>query len=77
MHGLALGLHHGLRDDADVIEHWVTLTHAGDGPALEPLRAGAAVWTLPPRDRRRLSQVHGTGADESRLVRSELTTARS
>lgn len=73
VHGLALGLHHGLRDDADVIEHWVTPTHAGDGPALEPLRAGAAVWTLPPRDRRRLSQVHGTGADESRLVRSELT----
>ncbi|SDM96164.1 alpha-galactosidase [Streptomyces wuyuanensis] len=73
VHGLLLGLHYRMRDDADVIERWVTVTRTGDGPAPELLRADAAVFTLPPRDRRRLSQLHGRWAAESRLVRSELT----
>ncbi|MEU3300036.1 alpha-galactosidase [Streptomyces sp. NPDC006678] len=73
VHGLALTLHYRMRDDSDVIERWVTVTHAGEGPALELLRADAAVWTLPPRERRRLSQLHGRWAAESRLVRTELT----
>ncbi|MFG2755931.1 alpha-galactosidase [Streptomyces wuyuanensis] len=73
VHGLLLGLHYRMRDDADVIERWVTATRTGDGPAPELLRADAAVFTLPPRDRRRLSQLHGRWAAESRLVRSELT----
>ncbi|MGW1885054.1 alpha-galactosidase [Streptomyces sp. NPDC001970] len=73
LHGLALTLHYRMRDDSDVIERWVTVAHAGQGAALELLRADAAVWTLPGRDRRRLSQLHGRWAAESLLVRSELT----
>ncbi|MFI1469006.1 alpha-galactosidase [Streptomyces wuyuanensis] len=73
VHGLLLGLHYRMRDDADVIERWAAVTRTGDGPAPELLRADAAVFTLPPRDRRRLSQLHGRWAAESRLVRSELT----
>ncbi|MGW2559224.1 alpha-galactosidase [Streptomyces sp. NPDC001514] len=73
LHGLALTLHYRMRDDSDVIERWVTVAHVGEGPALELLRADAAVWTLPRRDRRRLSQLHGRWAAESLLVRSELT----
>ena len=65
-------LHYRMRDDADVIERWVTLAHAGAG-RLELLRADSAAWTLPPRDAWRLSQLHGRWAAESRLVRPELT----
>ncbi|MFC5799956.1 alpha-galactosidase [Streptomyces formicae] len=72
-HGLALTLHYRMRDDSDVVERWATVQHTGDDPALELLRADAAVWTLPWRDRRRLSQLHGRWAAETRLVRSELT----
>ncbi|MFF3246691.1 alpha-galactosidase [Streptomyces sp. NPDC002870] len=77
VHGLGLTLHHRMRDDADVIERWVTVArevaHEGDGPDLELLRADAAAWTLPPREGWRLSQLHGRWAAESLLVRSELT----
>ncbi|WP_406730496.1 alpha-galactosidase [Streptomyces sp. NBC_01794] len=73
VHGLGLTLHHRMRDDTDVIERWVTLTHEGEGPDLELLRADAATWTLPQRDSWRLSQLHGRWAAESLLVRSELT----
>ncbi|MBT2393359.1 alpha-galactosidase [Streptomyces sp. ISL-1] len=73
VHGLGLTLHHRVRDDADIIERWVTLAHEGDGPDLELLRADAAAWTLPQRERWRLSQLHGRWAAESLLVRSELT----
>ncbi|MEU2109524.1 glycoside hydrolase family 36 N-terminal domain-containing protein [Streptomyces sp. NPDC019507] len=72
VHGLALGLHHGLRDAADVIEHWVTLTHAGTGPRWS--RCGPA---RPSGHSRRptaaVSHRYGTWADESRFVRSEPT----
>ncbi|MFF4234081.1 alpha-galactosidase [Streptomyces sp. NPDC001820] len=73
VHGLGLTLHHRMRDDADIIERWVTVAHDGDGPDLELLRADAAAWTLPQRERWRLSQLHGRWAAESLLVRSELT----
>ncbi|MFC4612868.1 alpha-galactosidase [Streptomyces maoxianensis] len=73
VHGLGLTLHHRMRDDADIIERWVTVAHEGDGPDLELLRADAAAWTLPQRERWRLSQLHGRWAAESLLVRSELT----
>ncbi len=73
VHGLGLTLHHRMRDDADVIERWVTVAHEGEGPDLEILRADAATWTLPQRDAWRLSQLHGRWAAESLLVRSELT----
>ncbi|MFI9588208.1 alpha-galactosidase [Streptomyces sp. NPDC052236] len=73
VHGLGLTLHHRMRDDADVIERWITVAHEGEGPALELLRADAAAWTLPQRDSWRLSQLHGRWAAESLLVRSELT----
>ncbi|MGP9017279.1 alpha-galactosidase [Streptomyces sp. BR1] len=75
VHRLGLTLSYRMRDDSDVIERWATVAHegaAGD-PDLELLRADAAVWTLPPRDGRRVSQLHGRWAAESRLVRSELT----
>lgn len=73
LHGLGLTLHHRMRGDADVIERWVTVTHEGEGPDLELLRADAATWTLPQRGHWRLSQLHGRWAAESLLVRSELT----
>ncbi|WP_406276383.1 alpha-galactosidase [Streptomyces sp. NBC_00191] len=73
VHGLGLTLHHRMRDDTDVIERWVTVAHEGEGPDLELLRADAAAWTLPQRDRWRLSQLHGRWAAESLLVQSELT----
>ncbi|MEE1741541.1 alpha-galactosidase [Streptomyces sp. BE147] len=74
VHRLALTLHYRMRDDSDVIERWTTVAHAGpDGPPLELLRADAATWTLPAREHWRLSQLHGTWAAESRLVRSDLT----
>ncbi|MEU9207185.1 alpha-galactosidase [Streptomyces sp. NPDC048415] len=67
--GLGITLHYRTR--GDVIERWVTL--AGEGPALELLRADSATWTLPERDGWRLSQLHGRWAAESRLARSPLT----
>ncbi|MFK4226595.1 alpha-galactosidase [Streptomyces sp. NPDC019890] len=73
VHRLGLTLHHRMRDDSDVVERWVSVTHTGEGPGLELLRADAAVWTLPQRERWRLSQLHGRWAAESLLVRSELT----
>ncbi|MFI1886360.1 alpha-galactosidase [Streptomyces jumonjinensis] len=73
LHALGLTLHYRMRDDADVVERWVTVAHEGHGPELEILRADAAVWTLPRRDSWRLGQLHGRWAAESRLVRAELT----
>ncbi|GAA4892237.1 alpha-galactosidase [Streptomyces coeruleoprunus] len=72
---LDLTLHYRMRDDADVVERWITAAHRGpdDAPAVELLRADAATWTLPRRDAWRLSQLHGRWAAESRLVRAPLT----
>ncbi|MET7697320.1 alpha-galactosidase [Streptomyces sp. NPDC005485] len=67
--GLGITLHYRTR--GDVVERWVTLEN--EGPAVELLRADSATWTLPERDGRRLSQLHGRWAAESRLVRSPLT----
>ncbi|MFF2851091.1 alpha-galactosidase [Streptomyces sp. NPDC058001] len=71
--GLLLTLRYGMR--GDVVERSAVLAHEGpaDAPALEVLRADSATWTLPRRDRWRLSQLHGRWAAESRLTRSELT----
>ncbi|GAA0599627.1 alpha-galactosidase [Streptomyces crystallinus] len=75
VHRLGLTLHYRMRDDSDVVERWATVAHEGapGDPDLELLRADAAVWTLPPREGWRLSQLHGRWAAESRLVRSPLT----
>ncbi|ANW17217.1 alpha-galactosidase [Streptomyces clavuligerus] len=72
VHGLGLVLHYRLREGFDVVERHVTLTHEGDGPALELLRADSAAWTLPGRDSWRLSKLHGRWAAESRLERTPL-----
>ena len=73
VHRLAITLHYRMRDDSDVIERWTTLTHTGpDGPPVEVLRADAAAWTLPARDRWRLSRLHGRWAAETQLERTEL-----
>ncbi|MBT2530353.1 alpha-galactosidase [Streptomyces sp. ISL-99] len=74
VHHLGLTLHYRMREDSDVVERWATVAHEGpaDAPALELLRADAAAWTLPRRERWRLSQLHGRWAAESRLVRSDL-----
>ncbi|MGC4951032.1 alpha-galactosidase [Streptomyces sp. DT224] len=73
VHRLAITLHYRMRDDSDVIERWTTLTHTGpDGPPLELLRADAAAWAPPARDRWRLSRLHGRWAAETRLERTEL-----
>ncbi|WNM31617.1 alpha-galactosidase [Streptomyces sp. Li-HN-5-11] len=68
--GLTVTLHYRMR--GDVVERWVTLHNRGPAP-LEVLRADSATWTLPDREGRRLSQLHGRWAAESRLVRSGLT----
>jgi alpha-galactosidase len=68
--GLAVTLHYRMR--GDVVERWVTLRNRGPEP-LEVLRADSATWTLPDGEGRRLSQLHGRWAAESRLVRSGLT----
>lgn len=73
LHRLAVTLHYRVRADSDVVERWTTLDHRGEGPPLDVLRADAAAWTLPRRDRWRLSQLHGRWAAETRLVRAELT----
>ncbi|MGW1025752.1 alpha-galactosidase [Streptomyces sp. NPDC002577] len=73
VHHLQLTLRYRMR--GDVVERDAILIHQGpaDAPALEVLRADSATWTLPVRDRWRLSQLHGRWAAESQLVRSELT----
>ncbi|MEU2560491.1 alpha-galactosidase [Streptomyces longispororuber] len=72
LHHLEVLLVHRLR--GDVVERYAVLTHQGPAgsPELELLRADSATWTLPRRERWRLSQLHGRWAAESRLVRSEL-----
>ncbi|MFE5124909.1 alpha-galactosidase [Streptomyces sp. NPDC056669] len=75
LHHLDITLHYRMLDDGDVIERWTTLTHtgiAGQEP-VELLRADSAAWSLPARDRWRLSHLHGRWAAESRLARTELT----
>ncbi|MFD5785549.1 alpha-galactosidase [Streptomyces sp. NPDC127037] len=73
VHRLAITLHYRMRDDSDVIERWTTLAHSGpDGPPVEVLRADAAAWALPARDRWRLSRLHGRWAAETQLERTEL-----
>ncbi|MDG4859782.1 alpha-galactosidase [Streptomyces sp. T-3] len=57
----------------DVLERSAVLEHLGGGPDVEVLRADSAAWTLPERERWRLSQLHGRWAAESQLVRSEVT----
>ncbi|MFS7877189.1 alpha-galactosidase [Streptomyces asiaticus] len=75
LHHLDITLHYRMRDDGDVIERWTTLTHTGTGgeEPVELLRADSAAWSLPARDRWRLSHLHGRWAAESRLARTELT----
>ncbi|MEW2161776.1 alpha-galactosidase [Streptomyces sp. NPDC007084] len=68
--GLGITLHY--RPRGDVLERRVTLVNDGPGD-LELLRADSATWTLPEREGRRLSQLHGRWAAESRLTRSPLT----
>lgn len=73
VHRLSITLHYRMRDDSDVIERWTTLAHTGpDGPPVEVLRADAAAWALPARDRWRLSRLHGRWAAETQLERTEL-----
>ncbi|MGW0531236.1 alpha-galactosidase [Streptomyces sp. NPDC003032] len=73
LHHLRVTLIYRLR--GDVIERFAVLTHEGDYRTrpLELLRADSATWTLPRRERWRLSQLHGRWAAESRLVRSDIT----
>ncbi|ATL32164.1 alpha-galactosidase [Streptomyces formicae] len=73
LHHLAISLVHRLR--GDVVERFVILTHEGDHRTrpLEVLRADSATWTLPRRERWRLSQLHGRWGAESRLTRGDLT----
>ncbi|MFE0170716.1 alpha-galactosidase [Streptomyces sp. NPDC059002] len=73
LHHLRTTLHYRLR--GDVVERFVILTHEGDHrtPELEVLRADSATWTLPWRERWRLSHLHGRWGAESRLTRSDLT----
>ncbi|WP_432253615.1 alpha-galactosidase [Streptomyces sp. HNM1019] len=75
LHHLDITLHYRMRDDGDVIERWTTLTHTGTAgqQPVELLRADSAAWSLPARDRWRLSHLHGRWAAESRLARVELT----
>ncbi|TMU90096.1 alpha-galactosidase [Streptomyces sp. DASNCL29] len=75
LHHLDITLHYRMRDDGDVIERWTTLTHTGTAgqEPVELLRADSAAWSLPARDRWRLSHLHGRWAAESRLARTELT----
>ncbi|MFJ2768508.1 alpha-galactosidase [Streptomyces sp. NPDC087300] len=73
LHHLGITLFYRLR--GDVIERFWLLTHQGDhrtGP-LDVLRADSATWTLPRRERWRLSQLHGRWGAESRLARADLT----
>ncbi|THA33379.1 alpha-galactosidase [Streptomyces sp. A1277] len=73
VHHLTVTLHYRMRDDSDVIERWTTLIRTGaEGPPLELLRADAAAWSLPARDRWRLSRLHGRWAAETQLERTEL-----
>lgn len=75
VHRVRLTLHYRMRTGSDVLERWVRLRHLG-GPGAVPvevLRADSATWTLPTRDRWRLSHLHGRWAAESRLVRTPLT----
>ncbi|WP_326805234.1 alpha-galactosidase [Streptomyces sp. NBC_01788] len=67
--GLDITLHYRMR--GDVVERWVTLANRGPEP-VEVLRADSATWTLPEREGRRLSHLHGRWAAESRLVRTSL-----
>ncbi|MFD5704021.1 alpha-galactosidase [Streptomyces lasiicapitis] len=73
VHGLQVTLSYRMR--GDVVERYAVLSNqAPEGsPELEVLRADSATWTLPLRERWRLSQLHGRWAAESRLVRSQLT----
>ncbi|MGW1894647.1 alpha-galactosidase [Streptomyces sp. NPDC002004] len=73
VHRLAITLRYAMRDD--VVERSAVLRHEGGtgDPSLELLRADSATWTLPHRDRWRLTQLHGRWAAETRLVRCELT----
>ncbi|KAK1183279.1 alpha-galactosidase [Streptomyces sp. NBS 14/10] len=75
LHHLALTLHYRMRDDHDVVERWTTAAHAGgpDDAPLELLRIDSAAWSLPARDRWRLSHLYGRWAAESQLVRADLT----
>ncbi|GAA2373195.1 alpha-galactosidase [Streptomyces cuspidosporus] len=75
LHHLALTLHYRMRDDHDVIERWTTATHAGgpDDAPLELLRVDSAAWSLPARDRWRLTHLYGRWAAESRVARTDLT----
>ncbi|MFH8566025.1 alpha-galactosidase [Streptomyces sp. NPDC017988] len=77
LHHLRITLTYRLR--GDVVERSVRLAHEdghGEGHGarpLEVLRADSATWTLPRRERWRLSQLHGRWAAESRLMRSDIT----
>ncbi|QKV91744.1 alpha-galactosidase [Streptomyces sp. NA02950] len=75
LHHLGITLHYRMRDDGDVLERWATLTHTGTGdhPPLELLRADSAAWSLPARDRWRLTHLYGRWAAESRIARTDLT----
>ncbi|MEU0841902.1 alpha-galactosidase [Streptomyces sp. NPDC005962] len=83
LHHLDITLHYRMRDDGDVIERWTTLTHTlthtlaptgtPDDAPLELLRADSAAWSLPTRDRHRLSHLYGRWAAESQLARTDLT----
>ncbi|MEU1786490.1 alpha-galactosidase [Streptomyces sparsogenes] len=75
LHHLALTLHYRMRDDHDVVERWTTATHAGgpDDAPLELLRVDSAAWSLPARDRWRLTHLYGRWAAESRVARTDLT----
>ncbi|NGN62394.1 alpha-galactosidase [Streptomyces sp. A7024] len=75
VHHLDIHLHYRISDDADVLERWVTLSHMGvpGTSAVDVLRADAAAWTLPVRDRWRLSHLHGRWGAESRLIRTDVT----
>ncbi|GHE79886.1 alpha-galactosidase [Streptomyces longispororuber] len=72
LHHLDVLLAYRLR--GDVVERYAVLTHRGPAgsPEVELARADSATWTLPRRERWRLSQLHGRWAAESRLVRSDL-----
>ncbi|MEI5097428.1 alpha-galactosidase [Streptomyces sp. PmtG] len=73
VHHLTAMLDYRMR--GDVVERYAVLVHEGpaDAPDLELLRADSATWTLPRRERWRLSQLHGRWAAESRLARADLT----
>ncbi|MEU8826940.1 alpha-galactosidase [Streptomyces sp. NPDC048636] len=75
LHHLGITLHYRMRDDGDVLERWATLSHTGtaDHPSLELLRADSAAWSLPARDRWRLTHLYGRWAAESRIARTDLT----